>query len=242
MQLAFPIASVLWIGRLTPEAIALTVAYLAAFAAHEPVLVLTGRRGVRRRETLGPAAGRRLAWLTLVALAAGAAGLVGASVALLGAVGVTLLLGAGAMVLAVQGRERNVAGEVHAALSLVSIALPVGLAAGLPLEMAARVAGLWAASMTLGTVAARGVLIRKKDRGRLLRGGALLAVGAGLGLGGMAWAGLLSPWLAVGPAAFAVAALALSVRPPSPERMTSVGFGLVGASTVALVAFGWVLA
>jgi hypothetical protein len=238
MQLLFPLASVLWVGRLTLGAVALAVAFFTAFLAHEPLLVLAKRRGARRLDELGPAAGRRFLLLAALTAVAGGVALWHTPPAVWVATAATVALGAVAMLLAVRGWERNVGGEAHAALSLVAISLPVALAARVPPWTAATLVGLWAVSMLLGTITARGVLIRKKDGGRLLRVSAGLAVAAGMGLGLAAARGLLEPWLTVGPAAFVLTTLGLALRTPSPKRMTAVGFGLVGASTVALVAFG----
>jgi choline-glycine betaine transporter len=74
-QVIFPLLTALALGGITVSALLLVIATVTVFLAHEPVLVLLGNRGGRaKRETSAPA-GRRLAWLVVVGLAAGLVGL-----------------------------------------------------------------------------------------------------------------------------------------------------------------------
>ncbi|MFW6066782.1 MAG: YwiC-like family protein [Myxococcota bacterium] len=235
MELGFPILSAWILGSPGPASFALGAAAVVAFLAHEPMLVAFGRRGPRRQREQGPAARRRLALLATIALALGGTGLWLAAPAVRWLVLVPVAAGLLSLLLAVAGKERSLIGEIHVALSLSSIALPVATAAGMAPSAAGVLVGVWVAGFSVGTVAARGVLLQKRDRGRGLRLATWAALVVTAGGAALAASGLLPPATALAPLPFALVALALAFRPPPPQRMTAIGFGLVGAATATLL-------
>ena len=74
-QLLAPLALALVHGPITPASVALAIASVLAFVAHEPLLVVLGLRGTRAAREEGPRARRHLLALGGGALALGAAGL-----------------------------------------------------------------------------------------------------------------------------------------------------------------------
>jgi len=238
-ELAFPIVSALVLGRPTLAAIALGLAAILVFLAHEPMLVLVGRRGARRKTESARPARVRLALLGGLAVVLGGAGLaVAPRLATILAL-VPVAIGLVALGLAATGRERSLGGELHVALSLSSIALPVAIAAGLDLERAVSLVSVWAIGFGVSTGAARGLVFRGRDGGRLLRITSIAAAAIVVAAIGLAAARVLLPGVALAPIPFAVLALGLRIRPPSPKQMSAVGYSLVGASvvTLALLAF-----
>jgi hypothetical protein len=76
-QLLFPLATALAIGRPGWPAVALALAAIAVFLAHEPLLVLVGQRGLRAARERGSEARRWLAAFAGAAVVCGAAALAG---------------------------------------------------------------------------------------------------------------------------------------------------------------------
>lgn len=236
MELLFPLLTVWSLGRPTVASIALGASSILVLVMHESVLVLTGRRGERRRaEQRGAAIGAVAALGTCAAALGGlgtgmAGGVARASVAL------PLLLGGLVLVFALRGRERTTPVELLVAAALTSIALPVGLTSGLDARRACGVALAWWAGFAIATLAARGVLLREKDDGARLRRAGKVAAAALCAAAAVALSGAVPLGLAIAPVPFAIAALVLAVRPPPPRRMTAVGVSLAAASVLAWLA------
>jgi hypothetical protein len=241
MQLLFPVASAWILGWPSVAAVCLGLAAVVVFIAHEPLLVLIGRRGARRRRAQGGAAAVRLATLGTLAVALGAVGLWFADPTARGLTLVPLIVGVPAVALALTGHERSLAGELYLGLLFALIALPVATAAGMVPTDAALLAGAWTAGFWVGTIAARGILLQKRDGGRGLRAAAGAAVTVAVGSIALAASGLVPVAFALAPLPFVAVALALALKPPPPRRMMAIGFTLLGAcvaTTLLLVAAG----
>src|SRR5512144_1204189 len=117
-QLAMPLVAALAIGRPTLASAALTVAFVAAFVAHESLLVVAGQRGRRALEVDGPRARRTLSLLGAVALAAAAVGVALAPVAARAALVAPALLAGAVGWLAVRRLEMTTGGEMVAGAAL----------------------------------------------------------------------------------------------------------------------------
>jgi hypothetical protein len=239
MELLFPVLSAFALGAPSLAGIGLTVAAILVFVSHEALLVLLGRRGEAQRVAAGPSARRLLAGLLGVAALTGLPALVSLSPEARLAVLAPLALGAPALLVAVRGlHERTLPVELLVALALSSLALPVGIDAGLPMGRAALVVLTWTVAFAIGTFGARGVLYRAKDAGRglvraravgavTLLAGASLVVAAVLGGPPEGWLGAATlPW--------SLAAIGLGTWPPSPRHMTAIGVSLVVASSASL--------
>ena len=238
VQLAFPILSAWLLGAPGVDAILLGLAAFAAFLAHEPMMLAAGRRGPRKQEATRGRATRRLLVLALVAAALGGLAIGFTTPLVRGALIVPASLGAIALVLAATGREHSLAGELYATVSLTSIAFPVALAAGLGVERAITAVGVWAVGFSLATIAARGVLFQKKDGGRTLRLAVASSIVAALASLALAMLRVVTPWIALAPMPFALAATLLALFPPTPKHMHALGFALVFAATVTLGLLG----
>ena len=163
-ELLFPIVSVFLGGSPTTATWLLAVGAIASFLANEPLLVLFGQRGTRTKRAESDRAKRALLVFLLLALGTGVAGLLLTTTVVQYAVGVPLLLGAALMMLAIQGLERSMMGEGLAAATLSSIAIPLGLSAGLDLTLTLAVALIWLVTSLLGTAVVRLTVGRTKAK------------------------------------------------------------------------------
>lgn len=237
-QLAFPLATGLNIGRPGPAAFLLCAAVVAAFLGHEPLLVVLGQRGHRARDAHVRRALRALAVSGGAAAALAAAGLWLSSPEARLAGLPALTLGAAAIVAASARLERTTAGELVVAAALAACAAPVARAGGATPLAAWSAALAWAAAFTAAILPVRAVLLRARTKGEVdrrplaalaviaLQGVAITAAAHGV----VAWAGALGilPVFAAG--------LAITVLPIRPQRLTEVGWSIVGASVATLLA------
>ncbi len=193
---------------------------------------------MRARDAHGRRARRVLAAAGIVAAALAAAGLAASGTeARLAAIPVAAL-GAAAVALAGARLERTTAGELVVAAALAACAAPVALAGGAASLSARTAAAAWLAAFAAAILPVRAVLLRARTKGAVDRRPlAALAVAGIQGLalvaaahGAIAWAGALAILPVV---AAAVAVTALPVRP---QRLTAVGWSIVGASVAMLVA------
>ncbi|OFW01686.1 MAG: hypothetical protein A3I61_03495 [Acidobacteria bacterium RIFCSPLOWO2_02_FULL_68_18] len=238
-QLAFPLVTSLAVAGLSASALLLALSAVAAFLAHEPLLVLRGGRGGRARLE----AGRRAAvWLAVtggLALLGGAAGLwlmpEGTRWSLL----LPLVPAASFAAALLRTDAKSAQGEVAVALSFSLLAVPLGLAAGAPLREALAVAVAYAAIFVTATLAVRVVILKVRGGGspgavRATRAAALvLAAAGGAGITAAATS-LVLPWTTVVAAAPGlIAATVLALGTPSPARLRAVGWTLIGISAAA---------
>jgi len=233
-QLAFPLVAALGSGRPTVTAGLYAAAAVLAFLAHEPALILLGRRGPRVRNDH-----RGRAWLRLVVWAGGAAA---AGVAAIARQPETLEAAAapaaGAALLAVLVAidvEKTTFGETVAATALAAASLPVARASGVPWPAALGGLAAWSLGFAAVIAPVRWVIARHKSQppppARLTALGATLALAVlGAQWRNEAWAGLL----------LAATGWILAFAPPHPRELRRIGWALIGASVAtaaALIAF-----
>lgn len=243
-ELLFPIAAVFLGGQPTTSTWLLAMGAIAAFLANEPLLVLVGQRGTRMKREEGDRAKRALLIFTMVALGAGIAGLVLAPRAAQVSVLLPLLMGGTLIMLAVQGLERSMFGEALAAATLSSVAVPLGLSAGLDATAALAVALIWAVTALLGTSVVRLTVARTKaktpDELRAVRAKrtalivvclVVIAVGVAAPFGTMT--GL---WVLAAAVPVALTVLVMAALQPTARRLRLLGWSLVAANLVALIA------
>jgi hypothetical protein len=243
-ELLFPIVSVLLGGASTTSTWLLAIGAIGAFLANEPLLVLFGQRGTRMQREESDRAKRALLIFSLLALGAGIAGLVLASTLVQYAIVVPLLLGVTLVLLAIQGLERSMFGEGLAAVTLSSIAIPLGLSAGLGRTATISVALLWLTASLLGTAAVRLTVARTKAktdedlrRVAFKRGFLILVCSVAIVVGVMGLSGNragLSILAAVMPVALVV--LAVAALRPTARRLRLMGWSLVAANLCSLIA------
>jgi len=243
-ELLFPIVSVLLGGAPTTSTWLLAIGAVGAFLANEPLLVLFGQRGTRMQREESDRAKRALLVFSLVALGAGIAGLVLAPTQVQYTIVVPLLLGVTLVMLAIQGLERSMFGEGLAAATLSSIAIPLGLSAGLGRTVTLSVAILWLTTSLLGTAAVRLTVARTKaktdedlrrvafQRGILILVSSLAIIVGVVGLSGSRDG--LSILAAAMPVALVV--LAVAALRPTARRLRLMGWSLVAANLCSLIA------
>ncbi|HEY7190670.1 MAG TPA: YwiC-like family protein [Vicinamibacterales bacterium] len=240
-QLAFPILTSFFVAGVSAPALLIAVGVSASFLAHEPLLVVLGRRGARARRDQHRQAVAALVAEGAVAALAGVLALVLAPAnvrwSLIVPLGAASLL---AMAIAIE-HEKRALGEVAAALTFSSVAVPMCLAAGALPRTAFSVALAFAAIFVTATLAVRVVILRVRAGGhpraeRRTRV-TVCTVSSAL-LVSFAWASARGamPWATIAAAAPGlVGALWLSVRPPSPASLRRVGWTLVATSAAAAV-------
>jgi len=243
-ELLFPLVTVFLGGLPTTATWLLAMGAIAAFLANEPLLVLVGQRGTRMKRAEGDRAKRALLVFTLFALAAGLSGLALAPRGAQVSVVLPLLLGGTLIMLAIQGLERSMFGEALAAATLSSVAVPLGLSAGLELTAALSVALIWAVAALLGTAVVRLTVARTKAKtpSELRVVGikratlivvclVVIAIGVAAPYGEQAGLWVLA---AAVPVAFTV--LVIAALRPTARRLRLMGWSLVGANLLSLIA------
>jgi len=232
-QLLVPLITALAIGRPGVAAVACAVAIVAAFLAHEPLLVLLGQRGARAARDQRAAAMRWLALFAGIAVVLGGAALVtvdrSVRVALL-----VPLVGAAALGVMIAGRnEHSSGGEIVAAVTLSSVAAPVALAAGSSVIAAVTCAVVFAAGFVVATIAVREVIAQTRRRTVLTRTAS--ACGAAAIVGGLVVLSRVGMVAGVAPVAavpMSAGAAALAIVMPAPRHLRMIGWLLVGATVL----------
>ncbi len=236
-QLAFPLIAALGLATLEPAALLLVVAFVAAFIAHEPLLVLLGQRGPRARREQQDAAVKTLVWAGATAIADAAIAMVFMPPRLRWTVFVPAAFALAAVPMILQKQQKTATGEMHVALTLASCALPVGVASGAgPQEAAACwfifTLGFWSATLAVRATIARQ---RREPSARLRVGAVLIALASPFivsilsrrfGLHSMLWLSTLP---------LGIVAVVLAAMPPSARRLRTVGWLLMAGGALAAV-------
>jgi len=232
-QLLLPLVTAIALGRPTAASLALGVSAIAAFVAHEPLLVVLGRRGVRARREQRAQARR---WLVSSAAVAGISGaaallLMPPAARLLAAIPAACAIVAMFVLLA--GGERSTAGELVVSTALASVSLPAAVASGASPAAAFTCAATFAAAFAAATVSVRAVIARARGslrgerRAALMLDVALLVTIAALALGRVILPAALWAGAPVGAVAFALAAIV-----PPPRYLRQIGWTLVAATVL----------
>lgn len=236
-QLAMPLLTGLALARPSAAAFALAAAFVLAFVAHEPMLVVLGQRGKRLRTEEGARAARLLAWLAGLAAVAGAVGIVLAPPAARVALLAPAALGVGVLLLVWRRLEKTAAGELAVAAALSSCGAVVALAAGVPPGVAFAAFATWILAFGAAIAAVRAILLLLKTKGaRDLRA---LAAALAIAILGGAWAvaerTALPHAVAVALVPMVAASVALCAIHVPARRLKTVGWAIVAASTLTLV-------
>ena len=235
-QMSLPLVTSFLVAGMTTPAALVAVAVVAGFLAHEPLAVLLGRRGVRaRREQLRAAT----VWCVVtgsIAAGTGIAATLLAPASVRWSFLVPLLPGAILMFAILAKREKSAYGEVAVALAFSLVAVPVCLAAGAAAATAWCVGIAFASVFVSGTLAVRAIVLAVRGGGNPSVAHATrimtLTVGA-LAVASLAFMGArtLLPWATLIAAVPGLAvATWLTLFPPLPNRLRSVGWTLVATS------------
>ena len=217
--------------------VALATVGVCLFLMHEPLLVLLGARGSRAAREQ-----RVKAW-RFVMLFGGAAIVLGLPAVRLAppsarfALIIPAVLATVLSTAIVGGRERTIAGELLAALTLASFAVPVGLGAGIPPGATITCAAVYAFAFGSATIGVHAVISHQRQPpATAMRSAAVIAALSSIGtLGWLAARATLAPvapW-AAGPSCVGV--LVLALRPPTARQLRIVGWLLVASSTLTAV-------
>jgi YwiC-like protein len=240
-QMAIPLVTSFVVAGASTPALLIAVGVVAAFAAHEPLLVLLGRRGARAAREESRRAARWLSLTSAVAIVAGLVALWLVSPSVRPWFLVPLVPGALVMGAIGANREKSSLAEVAVALVFSLVAVPVCLAAGASVEAALAVGVAFAAVFVPGTLAVRFIILRVRGGGdtraaRSSRVALLVVTSAGtLGLSAAAMRTRL-PWSTLIAAAPGLASASwLALFPPPPSRLRTVGWTLVMTSVATAV-------
>lgn len=235
-QLLFPITTALVIGNHGGGAFALAGASAAVFVGHEAVLTLLGQRGGRvARERHADAV------FSLVCCGAISAVLGASAVAHMSSssrLAIALPLGlAGVLAAFIWLRvEHSTMGEIVAAATLSSCGVPIARAGGVELSRALICWLVFALSFTVATLAVRSTIARIKNfRNRRIPSAAWLApatIALSLVSASRGWIPA-SASLALLPVCGL--ALGLSLFPPHPRHLRTVGWSLVMATAITAI-------
>jgi len=154
------------------------------------------------------------------------------------------VLGAALVMLAIQGLERSMVGEGLAAATLSSIAIPLGLSAGLDLTSTLAVALIWLVTSLLGTAVVRLTVARTKAktdeelaRVRFKRALLVLVSLAVIAVGVAApFGSRVGLWVLAAAVPVAVVVLVLAALQPTARRLRLIGWSLVAANLCSLIA------
>lgn len=229
-QLLLPLVAACASAVPTAASLALTGASVAAFFAHEPLLLLLGQRGKRAVREHGARSRRQLVILGGVALVLGAAGLwLAPNAARLSAL-LPFGLGLALIGFLVRNEEKSTPGELTAAAALPAAAVPVALAAGLSAELAYGAWLCWSIGFCAATWAIRNIIARKKGRPM-----SLPVALAALGVAVAAAVAFVGHHAALPALPMLLLAAVIVITRPEPTQLRRVGWGMVSASVLTAV-------
>lgn len=231
--LGIPMATSLFIAGATVPGVCIAISAVAGFLAHEPLLVLWGRRGARAKRST-PAATKRLLVLLLTTLAGGTTALFLGTTAVRWALLVCALLAATSFALAIAGKHRTLAGQLWGIVGLSVPCVPILLAGGLQLPTSIEIWTTWLIGFASTTLAVRSVIAAQKRNSRSVHGiviAALSLLGAALSISGFPLVIVSSPMLLM--------SWFLLVWPPTAKHLRRVGWTLVAGTITSAV---WMIA
>jgi hypothetical protein len=239
--MAVPLVTVLAVTGINLPAALTVLAIIAGFLAHEPLLVLLGRRGARAHRQRHRAAVWWFATATAIAVASGGAAVWMTPADLRWTFAVPLVPAALLLFAISRRREKTGYAEIAVALTFSLAAVPVCLVAGGTLATAASIAAAFGLIFVAGTLAVRLVILKVRGGGNpqatsLTRAAALTWTVIGAAILAATAAVAVLPWsapLAAAPGLAIAAGVALS--PPAPTRLRVLGWRLVGASVAAAI-------
>ena len=248
-QLGVSIATAFGVAGLSAGGLLFTVAVAAGFLAHEPAAILLGQRGGRARRSRSAAARTWLAICVTVLLVAAAGALAAIEPGGRWSIVAPLVFAMLLAVATVRGRDKSVEGEIAGGLAFSAATLPVCVAGGASPAVAVTVAVPLALLFTVSTLAVRITILKVRSGGHTRAADAtrritfLLAAGAVVALSVAIARDQLSPCVLAATAPGLLTAVIVAAHPPSPARLRTLGWALVGVSvfTAAIIvaSAGW---
>jgi hypothetical protein len=228
--LGVPLASALVIGGMGVVAVLTTVAAIAGFVAHEPLMVALGRRGHRAQSATPQAT---LRWM-LVAFSSGGAAFWLAPFEVRLALTVCLLFAGFAFVMSVAGLHRTLAAQLIDIMSLTLPSSVVLLAGGVHLSLVIRFWFAWVIGRIATTTAVRSTIA--SQRASIQRhipriNNVLLAATVASCVVGILSG--LNEWIAITP--LLGAAIYLRYRPPRIIHLRQLGWALLAVNVFSAI-------
>lgn len=236
-QMALPQVAALVLGGVSVASVALCLATVLGFVAHEPALVLLGTRGQRLRELDGPRARRTLVALLTPAAIAGAVGLWLAPWPARLLLGLAGLLAAVLLGLATRRLERTMVGELVVISAFVAAGTATALAAGAHHAQALTMLVTWGLAFAASVFAVHVILSRAQSKGANDPGVRHAVIVAVLSGGGsvLAWQGGLGWVVPAAVAPMALLSIVVCLSRFTARDLHRLGWGLAAASTSTLV-------
>ncbi len=232
-QLLLPLMTALAIGRPSAATVAIAGCAGAAFIAHEPALVLLGRRGERLRRT---ARWQAVIWLLVFSGVAAVLAIVSFSLlppAARWALVPPAALASLAAGIAIAGGERTAVGEIVVSAALASVSLPVAIASGVPFAVALTCAASFLAAFIAATVSVRAVIAGARGGSPRARAVALGTAACLLGVVSvLGWRRVLLPAAVWAASPVCLVAVTLALVVPRPRYLRTIGWTLVGATAL----------
>jgi hypothetical protein len=216
----------------------LSVAVIAGFLAHEPAAIVLGQRGARAKRELDTGAWTWLAFCLAIGMAAGLAAAFRLDPIARWSLAVPAVPASLLIIAMINGREKSWFGEAAAALAFAGAAVPIAIAAGASTSVGLEIAIPFALLFTTTTLAVRVVILRVRgggdrrataatQRATLIVSGVATAV-----IGTITGAGWLPGSVLLASAPGLLTAAIVAARPPAPAKLRTLGWGLVGISTL----------
>lgn len=238
-QMAFPLVTSFAVAGVTMPALLLALGVIAGFLAHEPLLVLIGKRGARARRDQRR---RAVGWLTVASATGVASGLLALAsmpAAIRWSFALPLIPAVFLAATIPLNREKSGPAEVAVALGFAFVAVPAIIAANAPVETAFAVAIAFALTFISGTLAVRGIILDVRGGGQPRAASATRHSVMALAILAVAalWVAAIQevlPWTTlVAAAPGLLMATWLSLFPLPAARLRTVGWTLIAASTTA---------
>jgi hypothetical protein len=237
-QIAFPIVTAFGVAGVSAAGLLCAATVIAGFLAHEPFTVLLGHRGPRaRRELRGPAV-RWLGACLAIGVATGIWALVTIDPAARWSVFVPVAAALPLLIAVIRGQGKSWSGEVAASLTFAGTAVPISMAAGAPLMVAAAIAIPFALLFVASTLAVRVVIVRVRGGGdpraatATRRAVLAFALASAAILVVLTTSHILTASLLASSAPGLLAATCVALRPPAPTHLRALGWTLVAVSFV----------
>jgi hypothetical protein len=235
-QMSLPIVTSFLIGGWSIPAVLIALTVLAGFLAHEPLAVLSGGRGVRTRREQSGGATVWLVTTSAIAVCAGFAAALWTPGSIRWSLVLPLIPGGFVGLAMWAKREKSASSEIAVALAFSLVAVPVCLAAGASTATAGAVSVAFATVFVSGTLAVRTIVLAVRGGGNQSAAHATRTTTLLLGtlvVAGLAYSATrtLVPWAAlIATVPGLAAATWITLFPPSPSRLRTVGWTLVATS------------
>jgi hypothetical protein len=238
-QVSFPLIAAFAVSDFSVGGVLVAVAAVSGFLAHEPAMILLGRRGPRAyRERCRVARW----WLVccLAAAAAAAAALVITAPAPSWTLAVPVVPAAALVAATALGYEKSWYGEIAAALAFAATAVPICTFAGASVKSGFAVAIPFALLFVSATLSVHVVILQGRGRDpratRATRTAALtVAAVSATALGIAASASTVPVGALVAAMPGLLTAAAVAARPPAPTKLRDLGWLLIGVSVLTTV-------